>query len=172
MKKNHICYLRLQLLSKLYNRKINSQRDRQFTHNPLCDSFKCDSLIIPSAIHSNARDATTNHFDGFAHYFFVAMVKRWNVAATKILRQKIDSGEITLNNDSAQYLGDIVSGEFFPEYEAPPPSGRQTAIVRFRRLFRRIKLSRELQGQRLAARQGKLSIWNCLFDERSQPEIL
>ena len=84
-----------------------------------------NSLIIRSAIHSNARNlnATTNHFDGFAHYFFVAMVKRWNVAATKILRQKIDSGEITLNNDSAQYLGDIVSGEFFPEYEAGPPSG-------------------------------------------------
>ena len=93
------------------------------------------------------------------------MVKRWNKAATKILRQKIDSGEITLNNDSAQYLGDIVSGEHFPEYEAAPPSGRQTAIVRFRRLFRRIKLSRELQGQRLAARQGKLSLRNCLFDD-------
>jgi hypothetical protein len=79
-------------------------------------------------------NTTTNHFDGFGHFFFVAktMVKRWNKAATKILRQKIDSGEITLNNDSAQYLDDIVSGEYFPEYEAAPPSGRQTAIVRFR----------------------------------------
>jgi len=47
-----------------------------------------------------------------------------------------------------------VSGEHFPEYEALPPTGRQTAIVRFRRLFRRIKLERELQGQRRLAAEG------------------
>ena len=48
-----------------------------------------------------------------------------------------------------------MSGEHFPEYEALPPTGRQTAIVRFRRLFRRIRLERELQGQRRLAEGGE-----------------
>ena len=47
-----------------------------------------------------------------------------------------------------------MSGEHFAEYEALPPTGRQTAIVRFRRLFRRIRLERELQGQRRLAAEG------------------
>ena len=47
-----------------------------------------------------------------------------------------------------------MSGEHFLEYEALPPTGRQTAIVRFCRLFRRIRLERELQGQRRLAAEG------------------
>jgi hypothetical protein len=84
------------------------------------------------------------------------MVKRWNKAATRDLNIKIAAGEINSNTNDAAYIGDVVSGEHFPEYEAPPPSGRQTAIVRFRCLFRCIRLERELQGQQAgAARAGE-----------------
>ena len=79
------------------------------------------------------------------------MVKHWNKAATRDLNIKIAAGEINPNTNDAAYIGDVVSGEHFPEYKAPPPSGHQTAIVRFRRLFRRIRLERELQGQRAGA---------------------
>ena len=82
------------------------------------------------------------------------MVLRWTADATAELRRRIDRGQINPNFEDAPYLGDIVSGEHFPEYEALPPTGRQTAIVRFRRLFRRIKLERELQGQRRLAAEG------------------
>ena len=93
------------------------------------------------------------------------MVKRWNSAATALLRNKIACGEISLSQgESAQYLGDIVSGVHFPDYESAPPNGRQTAIVRFCRLFRRIKLERELQGSRCVARRSNVFIWYCLLD--------
>ena len=82
------------------------------------------------------------------------MVLRWTADATADLRRRIDRGEINPNIEDAAYLGDVVSGEHFPEYEALPPTGRQTAIVRFRRLFRRIRLERELQGQRRLAAEG------------------
>jgi hypothetical protein len=76
------------------------------------------------------------------------MTRRWTPAATADLRRKISRGEINPNRQDAAYLGDIVSGEHYPEYEADPPGGRQTAITRFRRLFRRIQLARELEGGR------------------------
>mgnify|MGYP006204493435 CR=1 FL=1 len=82
------------------------------------------------------------------------MVLRWTADATAELRRRIDRGQINPNFEDTPYLGDVVSGEHFPEYEALPPTGRQTAIVRFRRLFRRIKLERELQGQRRLAAEG------------------
>jgi hypothetical protein len=88
----------------------------------------------------------------FAHNF--SMVLRWTADATAELRRRIDRGQINPNFEDAPYLGDVVSGEHFPEYEALPPTGRQTAIVRFRRLFRRIRLERELQGQRRLAAEG------------------
>jgi hypothetical protein len=68
------------------------------------------------------------------------MVKHWNKAVTRDLNIKIAAGEINPNTNNLAYIGDVVSGEHFPEYGAPPPSGRQTAIVRFCRLFRRIRL--------------------------------
>ena len=73
------------------------------------------------------------------------MVKRWTKAATRDLNKliAIASGAINPNLQDSAYIGDVVSGEHFPEYEAPPPSGRQTAIVRFRQLFARIRLERE-----------------------------
>jgi hypothetical protein len=84
------------------------------------------------------------------------MVKHWNKAATRDLNIKIALGEINPNTNNAAYIRDIVSGEHFPEYEAPPPSGHQTAIVRFCRLFRHIRLERELQGlQAGAAKAGE-----------------
>ena len=83
------------------------------------------------------------------------MVLRWTKGATTELRRRIDLGQINPNFEDAPYLGDVVSGEHFPEYEAPPPTGRQTAIVRFRRLFRRIRLERELQGQRRLEEGGE-----------------
>ena len=83
------------------------------------------------------------------------MVLRWTAEATADLRRRIDRGEINPNFEDAAYLGDVVSGEHFPEYEALPPTGRQTAIVHFRQLFRRIKLERELQGQRRLAEGGE-----------------
>jgi hypothetical protein len=79
------------------------------------------------------------------------MVKRWNKAATRDLNIKIAGGEMNSNTNDAAYIGDVVSGEHFLEYEAPSTSGRQTAIVRFRHLFRRIRLKRELQGQQAGA---------------------
>ena len=82
------------------------------------------------------------------------MVLRWTADATAELRRRIDRGQINPNFEDAPYLGDVVSGEHFPEYEALPPTGRQTAIVRFRRLFARIRLERELQGQRRLAAEG------------------
>jgi hypothetical protein len=80
------------------------------------------------------------------------MVRRWTKAATKDLRDKITRGEINPNSQTVAYLGDVVSGEHFPDYKAPSSSGHQTAIVRFHQLFRRIQLERELQGRRLAER--------------------
>jgi hypothetical protein len=75
------------------------------------------------------------------------MVLCWMKAATKDLRAKIDRGEINPSIQTAAYLGDVVSGEHYPDYKAPPPNGRGTAIVRFRQLFRHIQLERELQGR-------------------------
>ena len=76
------------------------------------------------------------------------MVLRWTPGAIAKLRRRIDLGQINPNVEVAPYLGDVVSGEHFPEYKALPHTGRETAIVRFCRLFRRIRLERELQGQR------------------------
>jgi len=59
------------------------------------------------------------------------MVLCWTKAATKDLRAKIDKGKINPNIQTAAYLGDVVSGEHYPDYEAPPPNGHGTAIVRF-----------------------------------------
>jgi hypothetical protein len=50
------------------------------------------------------------------------MVKRWNKAATRDLNIKIAAGEINPNTNDAAYIGDVVSGEHFPEYKAPPPA--------------------------------------------------
>jgi hypothetical protein len=74
------------------------------------------------------------------------IVLRWTKAATKDLRAKIDRGEINPNIQTAAYLGNVVSGEHYPDYEAPPPNGCGTAVVRFCQLFRHIQLERELQG--------------------------
>jgi hypothetical protein len=41
-------------------------------------------------------------------------------AATKDLRAKIDRGKINPNIQTAAYLGDVVSGEHYPDYDAPP----------------------------------------------------
>ncbi len=60
------------------------------------------------------------------------MVLRWTKAATKDLSAKIDRGKINSNIQTAAYLGDVVLGEHYPDYEAPPPNGRGTAIVCFR----------------------------------------
>ncbi len=49
------------------------------------------------------------------------MVKRWNKAATGDLNIKIAAGEINPNINDAAYIRDVVSGERFPEYKAPPP---------------------------------------------------
>ncbi len=83
------------------------------------------------------------------------MVCRWTEAATKDLRDKIARGKINPNIQTAVYLGNIVSREHFPNYKAPPPSGRQTAIVRFCQLFRHIQLERDLQGHQLAEKGGE-----------------
>ena len=48
-----------------------------------------------------------------------------------------------------------MSGEHIPEYEALPPTGCQSVIVRFRQLFRRIRLEWELQGQQRLAEGGE-----------------
>ena len=48
------------------------------------------------------------------------MIKRWNKAATRDLNIKIAAGEINPNINNAAYIGDIVVGDRFPEYEAPP----------------------------------------------------
>jgi len=81
------------------------------------------------------------------------MVKRWTKAETRGLDKLIASSAINPNRRDAAYIdiGDTVSGEHFPEYKAPPPSGRQTAIVRFHRLFACIRFERELQGHGSAA---------------------
>ncbi len=60
------------------------------------------------------------------------MVLLWTKAATKDLRAKIDRGEINLNIQTAAYPSNVVSGEHYPDYKAPPPNGRGTAIVHFR----------------------------------------
>ncbi len=83
------------------------------------------------------------------------MVLRWTKAATKDCREKIDRGEINLNIQTAAYLGNVVLEEHYPDYKAPPPNSRGTAIVRFCQLFRHIQLERELQGRRLAERGGE-----------------
>jgi hypothetical protein len=49
------------------------------------------------------------------------MVKRWNKAATRDLNIKIAVGEINPNTNNATYIRNVVSGEHFPEYKAPPP---------------------------------------------------
>ncbi len=90
------------------------------------------------------------------------MVLCWTKAATKDLRAKIDRGKINPNIQTAAYLGNIVTGEHYPDYKAPPPNGRGTAIVHFCQLFRHIQLERELQGCRLAERggeEGKKRYW-------------
>jgi hypothetical protein len=68
------------------------------------------------------------------------MVLCWTKAATKDLRAKIDRGKINPNIQTAAYLGNVVSGEHYPDCKAPPPNGRGTAIVSFCGLFRRIQL--------------------------------
>jgi hypothetical protein len=91
------------------------------------------------------------------------MVKRWNKTATRDLNIKIAAGEINPNTNDVAYIGDVVAGEHFPEHEAPPPSGRQTAIVRFCCLFRCIRLERELQGQQAgAAKAGEEGMFTWL----------
>ena len=50
------------------------------------------------------------------------MVLRWTADATAELRRRIDRGQINPNFEDAPYLGDVVSGEHFPEYEALPPA--------------------------------------------------
>jgi hypothetical protein len=104
------------------------------------------------------------------------MVCWWTIAANGLLRDKIAWGEINPNIKTAAYLGDIVSGEHFSDYKAPPPTGCQTAIVRFRHLFRRIKLEQELQGRQAVARGGKggknlLFILSALFCMCTQPDF-
>ncbi len=80
---------------------------------------------------------------------------RWGDAAGYAeLHRLINKGQIDPNNISADYLGDVVSGTFFREYKPPPPGGRNTAIRRFRKVFRKIQLDRELTGQQLGP-QGK-----------------
>jgi hypothetical protein len=49
------------------------------------------------------------------------MVKRWKKAATRDLNIKIAVVEINPNNNDVAYIGEVVSGEHFPEYKAPPP---------------------------------------------------
>ncbi len=49
------------------------------------------------------------------------MVKRWTKAATRDLNKLVASGAINPNLQDSAYIGDVVSGEHFPEYEAPPP---------------------------------------------------
>ncbi len=71
------------------------------------------------------------------------MVSRWTKAATKDLRDKIARGKINPNIQTADYLGNIVSGEHFSNYEAPPPNSHQTATVHFYQLFRRIQLEQD-----------------------------
>ncbi len=83
------------------------------------------------------------------------MILHWTEAATKDLRAEIDRGEINPNIQTAAYLGNIVSGEHYPDYKAPPPNGRGTAIVRFHQLFRRIQLEWESQDHWLAERGGE-----------------
>jgi hypothetical protein len=91
----------------------------------------------------------------------------WTKAATNDLRDKIAKGEINPNIQTAAYLGNVVSGEIYPEYEAPPPNGHATDVTRFRRLFRRIQLERELNGRQLAGRRveegKKRSYWLLLY---------
>ena len=78
------------------------------------------------------------------------MARRWDPTARKDLGTRISNGEIDPNNTTASYLGDIVSGTFYPEYQQPPPNGRASAIKRFRDIFRKIQAHRELTGQRHA----------------------
>ncbi len=95
------------------------------------------------------------------------MVLRWTKAATNNLRDKIAKGEINPNIQTDAYLSDVVLGEIYPEYKAPPPNGLATAVTRFCRLFRRIQLERELNGCRLAGRRveegKKRSYWLLLY---------
>jgi hypothetical protein len=48
------------------------------------------------------------------------IVSRWTIAVTGIHRDKIARGEINPNTATAAYLGDKVSGEFFPTTKPPP----------------------------------------------------
>jgi hypothetical protein len=98
-------------------------------------------------------------------------------AATAFLREKIIWGKINPNIQTASYLGDVVSGEHFPDYEAPPPTGCQTAIVRVCRLFRRIMLEKEFQGRRDSARGGEVGknlsfLLISLFYMCAQPDFI
>jgi hypothetical protein len=91
-------------------------------------------------------------------------------------RDKIARGEINPNIKTAAYLGDVVSGEHFSDYKAPPSMDCQTAIVHFRRLLRRINIDQELQGRQAVARGGKggknlLFILSALFCMCTQPDF-
>jgi hypothetical protein len=60
------------------------------------------------------------------------MVLCWTKTATKDLRAKIDRGKINSNIQTAAYLNNVVMGEHYPDYEAPPPNGHNIFdIVRF-----------------------------------------
>ena len=85
------------------------------------------------------------------------MGQRWCPDATQELHRLISTGDIDPLNSDPNYLGDIVSGLFFPQYQGPPPNGRTSAIRRFRKIFRRIQTDRELRGQRRVgeAEEGK-----------------
>ena len=74
------------------------------------------------------------------------------------LRRLIDTGQIDSTNTDPDYLGDIVSGHFFPQNQNPPPAGQTSAIRHFRVIFRRIQLDRELRGQRQVGREGKICL--------------
>ncbi len=60
------------------------------------------------------------------------MVLCWTKAATKDLRAKINRSGMNPNIQTAAYLSDVGLGEHYPNYKAPPPNSRGTAIVQFR----------------------------------------
>ena len=59
------------------------------------------------------------------------MVKHWNKAATRDLNIKIAAGKINPNTNDTAYIGDVVSGEHFPEYKAPPPQVAKPQLSAF-----------------------------------------
>jgi hypothetical protein len=48
------------------------------------------------------------------------LVKCWNKAVTRDLNIKIAVGEIKSNTNNTAYIMDVVSGEHFLKYKAPP----------------------------------------------------